>query len=31
MYETALSAVIVSKFEPKRALEYIQSLKEYTV
>ena len=31
MYEKALSAVIFSKFEPKRALEYIQSLKEYTV
>ena len=31
MYEKALSAVIFSKFEPKRALEYVQSLKEYTV
>ena len=31
IYEKALSAVIFSKSEPRRALEYVQSLKEYTV
>jgi uncharacterized protein YfaS (alpha-2-macroglobulin family) len=31
IYEKALSAVILSTPEPKRALEYAQSLKEYTV
>ena len=31
IYEKALAAVILSKPEPKRALEYAQSLKEYTV
>ena len=31
IYEKALTAVILSKTDPKRALEYVQSLKEYTV
>ena len=31
IYEKALAAVILSKPEPKRALEYAQSLKEFTV
>ena len=31
IYEKALAAIILSKPEPKRALEYAQSLKEYTV
>lgn len=31
IYEKALTAVILSTPEPKRALEYAQSLKEYTV
>ena len=31
IYEKALTAVILSKSDPKRALEYAQSLKEYTV
>ena len=31
IYEKALSAVILSQSDPKRALEYAQSLKEYTV
>ena len=31
MYEKALTAVILSKPEPQRAAEYVQSLKEYTV
>ena len=31
IYEKALTAVILSKYDPKRALEYVQSLKEYTV
>ena len=31
MYEKALTAVILSKSEPQRAAEYVQSLKEYTV
>jgi hypothetical protein len=31
IYEKALTAVIFSKSDPKRALEYVQSLKEYTV
>ena len=31
MYEKALTAVILMKSEPKRAAEYVQSLKEYTV
>ena len=31
IYEKALTAVILSKSDPQRALEYAQSLKEYTV
>ncbi len=31
LYEKALTAIILSKTEPKRAAEYVQSLKEYTV
>ena len=31
LYEKALTAVILSKPEPQRAAEYVQSLKEYTV
>ena len=31
IYEKALTAVILSKSDPKRAAEYVQSLKEYTV
>ena len=31
IYEKALTAVILSKYDAKRALEYVQSLKEYTV
>ena len=31
IYEKALTAVILSKPDPQRALEYAQSLKEYTV
>ena len=31
MYEKALTAVILTKTDPKRAAEYVQSLKEYTV
>ena len=31
LFEKALTAVILSKTEPKRAAEYVQSLKEYTV
>ena len=31
IYEKALTAVILSKSDPKRASEYAQSLKEYTV
>jgi len=31
IYEKALAAVILSKPEPKRAAEYVKSLKEYTV
>ena len=31
IYEKALTAVILSKSDSKRALEYVQSLKEYTV
>ena len=31
IYEKALTAVILSETDPKRALEYVQSLKEYTV
>ncbi len=31
IYEKALTAVILSKSDPQRALEYVQSLKEYTV
>ena len=31
MYEKALTSVILSKSEPERAAEYVQSLKEYTV
>ena len=31
IFEKALTAVILSKSDPKRALEYVQSLKEYTV
>ena len=31
IYEKALTAVILSKSDPKRSLEYVQSLKEYTV
>ena len=31
IYEKALTAVILSKTDQKRALEYVQSLKEYTV
>jgi hypothetical protein len=31
IYEKALAAVILSKPDPKRATEYVQSLKEYTV
>lgn len=31
LYEKALSAVILAKADPKRAVEYVQSLKEYTV
>ena len=31
LYEKALTAIILSKTEPKLAAEYVQSLKEYTV
>jgi hypothetical protein len=31
LYEKALTAIILSKTEPRRAAEYVQSLKEYTV
>ena len=31
LYEKALTAVILSKTDPRRAAEYVQSLKEYTV
>ena len=31
MYEKALTAVILSKSEPQRAAEYVESLKQYTV
>lgn len=31
LYEKALMAVVLSKSEPKRAQEYLQSLKEYSV
>ena len=31
IYEKALTAIILSKTEPKRSLEYVKSLKEYTV
>ena len=31
LYEKALTAIILSKTEPKLATEYVQSLKEYTV
>ena len=31
IYEKALTSVILSKSDPKRAAEYVQSLKEYTV
>ena len=31
MYEKALTAVVLSKPDPARAAEYVQSLKEYTV
>ena len=31
IYEKALAAVILSRPDPKRATEYVQSLKEYTV
>ena len=31
LYEKALTAIILSKTDPKRAAEYVQSLKEYTV
>jgi uncharacterized protein YfaS (alpha-2-macroglobulin family) len=31
LFEKALTAVILSKTEPKRAAEYVQSLREYTV
>ena len=31
LYEKALTAVILTKNDPKRAAEYVQSLKEYTV
>ena len=31
LYEKAMTAVILSKTDPKRSKEYVQSLKEYTV
>lgn len=31
LYDKALTAIVLSKIEPQRAVEYVQSLKEYTV